>query len=86
LNREQQLKTKQDETVNLVRDCQDPIVLQVCQKLLGRSVLGTTKYGTTLENNKVGMIEWFNHLQEEMLDGANYAQKMKVILQRELSE
>lgn len=82
----EELKVVQDATVALVRQCQDPIVLGVCQKLLGRSVVGLSKYGTTLEGNKAGMIEWFNHLQEEMLDGANYAQKMKVILQREVME
>lgn len=56
----------------------DKIVEGVRNKLLLRSQVGINKYGTTLdENNKDN---YLNHLQMELLDAANYTEKL---LQRE---
>lgn len=56
----------------------DRIVEGVREKLLQRSQVGINKYGTTLdENNKDN---YLNHLQMELLDAANYTEKL---LQRE---
>lgn len=52
----------------------DPIVEQVRAKLLARSQAGLSKYGTTLERDDLLLIDWLTHLQEELLDGANYIQ------------
>ncbi len=52
----------------------DPIVEGVRQKLLSRSGAGLVKYNTTLhENNKDN---YLNHLQQELMDGANYIEKL----------
>jgi len=55
----------------------DPIVEQVIQKMRARSRDGIAKYGTTLYDSPDGFYEFLNHLQEELLDGALYIQKLK---------
>lgn len=59
--------------------CEDPIVQSVRQKLLDRCSVGIKKYATTLKENTKD--NYLNHLQQEMLDGANY---IEVLLQQQL--
>ena len=42
-----------------------------------RAMKGETKYGTTMERGDLSIQEWLTHLQEELLDGAVYIQKLK---------
>jgi hypothetical protein len=52
----------------------DPIVDQVIAKFKSRSAIGARKYGTTLHaNNKDN---YLLHLQEELMDGCNYIEKL----------
>ena len=53
----------------------DPIVKQVTYKFLQRSEVGIKKYGTTLHENNTD--DFFNHLQEELMDAILYLQKLK---------
>ena len=53
----------------------DPIVKQVTNKFLQRSEVGIKKYGTTLHENNTD--DFFNHLQEELMDAILYLQKLK---------
>jgi hypothetical protein len=55
----------------------DPVVERVCRKFVGRSDLGYKKYGVTLEEDPSEMLEWLNHLQEELMDAVLYLQKAK---------
>lgn len=48
----------------------DPIVERVREKLLSRSQAGIAKYGTTLARTDLTRREWLQHLQDELLDGA----------------
>lgn len=52
----------------------DPIVEQVRQKLLDRSTAGLKKYNTTIWDNTDE--NYIKHLQDELLDGANYCEQM----------
>lgn len=56
---------------------QDKIVEKVIQKLKTRSEAGIAKYNTTLEDNDLPLLDWLNHLQEELLDAVNYIEKLK---------
>lgn len=58
----------------------DSIVDGVIDNLIHRANVGKNKYNTDLDRKDLGMIEWLNHLQEELLDAANYIQKIKVTL------
>jgi hypothetical protein len=56
---------------------QDPIVLKVLAKYSERSQLGIEKYGRTLDRDDLNLIDWLNHLQEEMMDATLYIEKLK---------
>ena len=50
---------------------------RVAKQLLDRAKVGEAKYGTTMERNDLSLMEWFQHLQEELLDAAVYVEKLK---------
>lgn len=52
----------------------DPIVESVRQKLLDRSDVGLKKYNTSIWDNTDE--NYIKHLQDELLDGANYCEQM----------
>ena len=58
----------------------DSIVKSIIQKFQTRSEMGREKYGTDLDRNDLATIDWLNHLQEELMDGILYAEKLKQIL------
>jgi hypothetical protein len=49
---------------------------QVCFKILKRSEIGKEKYGTTMERDDLGRLEWLKHAQEEAMDFCVYLQKL----------
>jgi hypothetical protein len=53
----------------------DPIVEQVKEMFDKRSEVGIKKYGTTLFENNAD--DFFNHLQEELMDAILYLTKLK---------
>ena len=52
----------------------DSVVNQVIEKLAQRSDIGISKYGCTLADSRLNEVAWLVHLQDELMDGANYAQ------------
>ena len=50
---------------------------KVAERILKRSKVGEKKYGTTMERSDLSLIEWLQHLQEELLDAAVYVEKLK---------
>jgi hypothetical protein len=59
---------------------EDPIVLKVMSKFYDRSQRGIEKYGQTLMRDDLNLIEWLNHLQEELMDATLYIEKLKAEL------
>lgn len=59
----------------------DPIVSAVIRKMYQRSQVGIKKYGTTMERKDLTQAQWLVHLQEEMLDGAIYCQRLLLELE-----
>lgn len=55
----------------------DKIVEQVRDKFTERSEVGVAKYGVTLERDDLSLVDWLNHLQEELMDATLYIQKLK---------
>lgn len=55
-------------------ECQDNIVESVRQKLLDRSNVGLKKYNSSIFDNIDE--NYIKHLQEELLDGANYCEQV----------
>jgi len=55
----------------------DKHVESVVNKYKQRSEVGFKKYGTTLERNDLSVLEWLNHLQEELMDATLYVERLK---------
>lgn len=49
---------------------------RVCRKILERSKVGESKYGTTMERTDLSRLDWLIHAQEEAMDLAVYLQKL----------
>jgi len=47
----------------------------VIKKITERGDLGEKKYGVTLDRRDLTPKQWMQHFQEEMLDGAQYAER-----------
>lgn len=55
----------------------DKIVKKVTDKYQHRSDVGIEKYGTTLDRDDLSLLDWLNHLQEELMDATLYIEKLK---------
>ena len=55
----------------------DPVVERVVDKFKKRSDVGYKKYGITLDDDPSKVVDWLNHLQEELMDAVLYLQKAK---------
>ncbi len=64
----------------------DPVVERVVDKFVGRSDVGYKKYGVTLDSDPSEMLDWLNHLQEELMDAVLYLQKAKETYETQSSE
>ena len=49
---------------------------EVCEKIQQRAEVGLKKYGTTMEREDFSDLDWMIYLQEELMDGAVYLQRM----------
>lgn len=63
----------------------DPVVERVVDKFKKRSDVGYKKYGITLDDDPSKVVDWLNHLQEELMDAVLYLQKAKETYEKEKS-
>lgn len=55
----------------------DSIVESVIKKFKERSNVGIKKYGTTLDRTDVNFDGWAEHLQQELMDGILYLERLR---------
>jgi len=55
----------------------DKNVTKVKKKLADRANVGLKKYGVTTERRDLSLLDWLNHLQDELLDAAVYVERLK---------
>ena len=55
----------------------DAITDAVVVQLRTRAEKGKEKYGTTMERDDLTLMEWLQHLQEELMDAVVYIEKIK---------
>jgi hypothetical protein len=55
----------------------DAITEAVVAQLRTRAEAGKKKYGTTMERDDLTLMQWLQHLQEELMDAAVYVEKLK---------
>ena len=58
-------------------DIKDTIVHSVIQQFEKRSNIGIEKYGVTMDRDDLSVLEWLQHLQEELMDATLYIEKLK---------
>ena len=63
----------------------DPVIERVVDKFKQRSDVGYKKYGITLDEDPSKVVDWLNHLQEELMDAVLYLQKAKETYEKEKS-
>lgn len=56
------------------------IEAQVCMEIARRQQLGIRKYGITVDENPLALMEWVRHAKEEALDLAVYLTKLEAVL------
>jgi hypothetical protein len=54
----------------------DSVNQAVIKKLLSRARRGKKKYGVTMNRTDLTELEWLQHAQDELLDGAVYLEKL----------
>ena len=59
-----------------MREDLDSVNRELIQKVIDRAELGVRKYGTTMDREDLSLLNWLQHLQEEMLDACVYIQKI----------
>ena len=55
----------------------DKVTEAVVAQLRTRAEKGKLKYGTTMERDDLTLMQWLQHLQEELMDAAVYVEKLK---------
>jgi len=65
------------EVARLKETAPDKNAESVRARLMRRSVVGLEKYGVTTERSDLSMLDWLQHLQDELLDGSVYVEKLK---------
>ena len=62
---------------------QDSNVKKVVAQLHAREDRGYENYGVNTDRTDISTLEWLQHLQEELMDGAVYIEKIKAELKGE---
>ncbi len=73
-----------NDPIEFIRLNNDSIVEKVIESFKKRSEAGFKKYGTNLDRKDLSILEWLQHLQEEMQDAILYAEKLKEEHEEEL--
>ena len=61
----------------------DPVVQANIDRLRNRHLTGMKTYGMSMSDNPLNALEWIDHTIEELLDAANYLERLKLELPRE---
>lgn len=64
----------------------DSNVERVIQKYTDRAEMGFKKYGVTTERDDLNLLDWLNHLQDELMDATIYVERLKQELNNELTD
>ena len=55
----------------------DRNVVKVIKQLESRAKIGYSKYGVTTERTDLDLLQWLQHLQEELMDACVYIERVK---------
>lgn len=66
-----------------MEEWKDKNVQRVSESLKERMERGFNKYGVTTERTDLNLMDWLQHLQEELLDAAVYVERLKQEIKNE---
>ena len=52
----------------------------VAKKIVRRGMVGEEKYGVSMADEKLSVVAWLTHLQEELMDASVYIEKLIAML------
>lgn len=61
----------------VVVSVEDSNVRNVVKKFADRAEHGFTKYGVTTAREDLSLLDWLNHLQDELMDATIYVERLK---------
>ena len=64
-----------DQTSTFPTEKTDPVVDSVVKQFKERSRIGIEKYNTTLAENNLNLLEWLEHLKQELMDATLYVER-----------
>lgn len=64
----------------------DSIVQTIIDRFESRAAFGKTKYGTDLDRTDLSVVDWIQHIQDELHDGILYLEKLKQVLNGKVEE
>ena len=62
---------------------EDSNVKKVIEQLKERENRGIQKYGVNTDRTDLNILEWLQHLQEELMDGTVYIEKLKTEMKKQ---
>ena len=54
----------------------DGVEARICSEIAARAKMGLAKYGVTVAENPLSLLQWIQHAKEEALDQAIYLERM----------
>lgn len=73
---------KANKTVKFEMGVDDNNVNEICLEYMNRAEYGFKKYGVTTERTDLDLMQWVQHLKEELMDATVYIHR----IQKELKE
>jgi hypothetical protein len=74
--------TKRNKGVKFELSVEDNNVNEICLEYMNRADHGFKKYGVTTERTDLDLMQWIQHLKEELMDATVYIHR----IQKELKE
>ena len=64
----------------------DSVVQTIIDRFESRAAFGRKKYGTDLDRTDLSVVDWIQHIQDELHDGILYLEKLEQVLNGKVEE
>jgi hypothetical protein len=64
----------------------DSVVQTIIERFESRAAFGKQKYSTDLDRTDLSVLDWIQHIQDELHDGILYLEKLKQVLNGKVEE
>ena len=80
--------TKRSDVYNVTMEkySSQSVVQTIVERFESRAAFGRQKYGTDLDRTDLSVLDWIQHIQDELHDGILYLEKLKQVLNGKVEE